>query len=77
MVKQNVQMTDIVSSVPTARTPWKRGANAVEMHCKHQKRRASTVKILRSCKSFESPAGTPQKRGKTHGELRSNTIRAW
>ena len=26
----------------SGRTPWKRGANAVEMQCKHQKRRASS-----------------------------------
>ena len=45
--------------------------------CLQPERRGSEVKVLRSCKRFESPARTPQKRGKTHGELRSNTMRAW
>ena len=54
---------DFVSVLPTsrhscARTPWKRGANAVEARCERQGRRANAVKT--SCKLHGTPHRTPQ-----------------
>ena len=73
--KANEQM--IETSLPTsrqrsARTPWKRNANAMEMQCIHQKRRASALKS--PCKRHEMPPRTPQERGRTQCELRSNAL---
>ena len=51
-----------VSVLPTirqssARTPWKRGANAVEARSERQERRANAVKT--SCKLHGTPHRTP------------------
>ena len=46
--------------------------NAMETQYIHQKRRASALKS--PCKHHEMPPKTPQERGRTQGELRSNAL---
>ena len=46
-----------VSHQSSARTPWKRGANAVKARCERQERRANAVK---TCKLHGTPHRTPQ-----------------
>ena len=60
-LKANVQMSETLfclQAVSSTRTPWKRGANAVEARCERQERRANAVKT--SCKLNGTPHRTPQ-----------------